>query len=87
MKRITLVFTLILLVSQVFSQEVWTLEKCIEYALSNNLQLKQQDLYLKGVNDNLAQSKLNVLPSVNGFAMHEYNYGQTIDRYTNQFDS
>lgn len=87
MKRITLAFTLILLVSQLFSQEVWTLEKCIEYALSNNLQLKQQDLYLKGVNDNLTQSKMNVLPSVNGFIMHDYNYGQTIDRYTNQFAS
>lgn len=87
MKRIPLVFTLILLVSQVFSQEVWTLEKCIEYALSNNLQLKQQDLYLQGANDNLKQSKLNVLPTINGFAMHEYNYGQTIDRYTNQFAS
>jgi outer membrane protein len=87
MKRLSLVFALIIITTQLFSQEIWSLEKCIEYALSNNLQLKQQDLYLQGANDNLAQSKLNVLPTVNGFAMHEYNYGQTIDRYTNQFAS
>src|SRR5690606_4491549 len=31
------------------------------------------------------QSKLDLLPGITGNASHAYNYGQTIDRYTNQF--
>ena len=33
----------------------------------------------------LQQDKLSLLPSLNGGASHGYNFGQTVDRYTNQF--
>ncbi|HPG34450.1 MAG TPA: TolC family protein, partial [Lentimicrobium sp.] len=33
----------------------------------------------------LLQSKLDLLPGITGNATHAYNYGQTVDRYTNQF--
>jgi len=69
------------------SQEVWTLEKCISYALTNNIQVKQQLLQVEGNKADLMQSKLSMLPSLNGFASHGYNYGTTVDRYTNAFAS
>ena len=65
--------------------KVWTLEDCIEYALENNLQVQQNELSQKLAGFDLQQAKYNVLPDVNGFISHAYNFGQTIDPFTNQF--
>ncbi|HEX8516783.1 MAG TPA: TolC family protein [Bacteroidia bacterium] len=63
----------------------WSLEECIDYALKNNIQVKQSELNT-GLNKvNLLQSQGNLLPSINGNASHSYNIGRTIDRFTNQF--
>ncbi len=61
------------------------LEACIEYALKNNIQVKQSELSSELSEVTLTQSKANLLPSLNGNASHSYNYGRTIDRFTNQF--
>ncbi|MES2591345.1 MAG: TolC family protein [Bacteroidota bacterium] len=62
-----------------------TLEACIDYALKNNIQIKQSELNTELSQVNLDQSKANLLPSLNANASHSYNYGRTIDRFTNQF--
>jgi outer membrane protein len=69
------------------SQEtkIWTLEDCINYALENNLNVKKQALSIDYQNELLKQSKLEILPNLNGFVSHGYNWGQTIDPFTNQF--
>lgn len=67
------------------AQQVWTLEQCVNHALTNNLQLKQQMLLVESTKADLLQSKMDLLPGITGNASHAYNYGQTIDRYTNQF--
>ncbi|MCB9015933.1 MAG: TolC family protein [Lentimicrobiaceae bacterium] len=67
------------------SQQVWTLEQCVNHALTNNLQVKQQMLLVESAKADLLQSKLDLLPGITGNATHAYNYGQTVDRYTNQF--
>ncbi len=67
------------------AQKVWTLEDCIEYALTNNIDVKQQMLSIKNGEETLLQSKLVLLPDLNGYASHGYNWGQTIDQYTNEF--
>lgn len=61
------------------------LEECIEYALKNNIQIKQSLLNTELSHINLVQSQANLLPSLNANASHSYNYGRTIDRFTNQF--
>lgn len=61
------------------------LEECIEYALKNNIQIKQSVLNTELSHINLVQSQANLLPSLNANASHSYNYGRTIDRFTNQF--
>jgi outer membrane protein len=68
-----------------FSQSSWSLEKCIEYAYENNIDIKKQQLFVKSAEKDLLQSKANFLPDLNGFLTHSYNYGQTIDPYTNEF--
>ncbi|MHC1708457.1 MAG: TolC family protein [Bacteroidales bacterium] len=67
------------------AQKSWTLQDCIEYALANNIQIKQQKLNLQLANDNLFQSKAAMLPTINGNFSHGYNYGKSIDRFTNTF--
>jgi len=85
MKKYFLVTFALLLFSTLRAQEVWTLEKCVEYALTNNIQVKQQLLQVKSEQALLQQDKLSLLPTLNGGASHGYNFGQTVDRYTNQF--
>ena len=70
-----------------FSQEerVWSLEECIIYAQDNNIDIKKQFLYIKEGEETVLQSKLNLLPSLNGYAFHGYNWGKRVDPFTNEF--
>ena len=68
-----------------YSQKIWTLEKCIDYARQNNINIKQQELNVKLAESDRLHSYANILPGINGFASHSYNYGLTVDRYTNLF--
>jgi outer membrane protein len=67
--------------------KILTLEQCIEYALQNNIQIKQSELNSEIAGINLVQSEASLLPSLNANASHSYNFGRTIDRFTNQFAS
>ena len=63
----------------------WTLQQCVNYAWTHNLQVKQAALTLNIAKNNFTASKGNLLPSVNGLASHTYNFGRTIDPFTNTF--
>jgi outer membrane protein len=67
------------------AQKIWTLQNCIDYALANNIQVKQQMLSEQLAKITLFQSKTGLLPSLNAAASHAYNYGKTVDMYTNDF--
>lgn len=67
------------------AQEIWDLKKCIDFALENNLQIKQGQLNKNISEANYLRSKTATLPTVNGFVSHNYNFGRTIDPFTNQF--
>jgi outer membrane protein len=67
------------------SAKVWTLHDCIDYALANNIQVKQQQLSEQVAKINLLQSNLSLFPGIEADASHGYNYGRTIDMFTNQF--
>lgn len=68
-----------------FAQGEWGVQQCIDYALKHNLSLKQAEINAEINKNNANQSKATVLPSFNAGAMHTYNYGRTIDRFTNTF--
>ncbi len=67
------------------SQSAWDLQQCISYANNHNISLKQSALTNEVNKNNTLQSKASILPSLNLGASHTYNFGQTIDRFTNQF--
>lgn len=84
MKTLLTVFSL--LITLAFrSQTGWDLQQCIAYAEKHNITLKQAALSSEINKNNTTQSKASVLPSLNAGAQHNYNFGQTIDRFTNTF--
>ena len=65
--------------------KVWSLEECISYAIENNIQIQQNEINQKISAQDLSAARYGVLPNLNGFASHGYNFGQAIDPFTNQF--
>ncbi len=84
--KLTAIFAFILLnISNLQSQKLWTLAECIEYAEHNNIQLRIQELGIKMQEESVLQSQMSFLPNLSANASGSYNWGKTIDRFTNQF--
>ncbi len=67
------------------SPSTWTLETCLDYALQNNLDLKRQEIMVKSTGQDHQQSKLALLPNLNGMIEHELGTGRVLDRGTYQW--
>lgn len=80
-----LIFLMFSIKSNAQETKEWSLEECINYALDNNISVKQQDLGINYQEELLLESKLGILPNINGFVSHGYNWGQRIDPFTNEF--
>ncbi len=72
-----LVIILFVQAANVKAQEAWTLEKCITYALDNNITIKRQEVNNQLQQTKLDQSKLNRLPDLNGRTSYGLSYGYT----------
>ncbi|MCK3682914.1 TolC family protein [Maribellus sp. YY47] len=81
-----ILIVLILLSSQsVFSQKEWTLGECIQYAVSNNLDVKKSDIQNEINRESLNQSKRNLLPYVSiGMSGSNY-FGKSLDYDTYEY--
>ena len=60
-----------------FAQDVWTLERCIDHAVENNITIKQQQLNVEQHQNSYEQTRLGVLPSVNAGLSQSYSFGQS----------
>ena len=67
-----------------FAELVLTPDKNI-YELPSNLDIKQAKLSVLSSEQQLLQSKLSLFPSLNGGGSQGYNYGRTVDPYSNEF--
>jgi outer membrane protein len=65
----------------------WTLQQAIEYALQNNLTVRQAQLSAELTEATLRQSRLNQLPTANASASQSWNYGTNVDPLTFQFQN
>ncbi|HTF05456.1 MAG TPA: TolC family protein, partial [Bacteroidia bacterium] len=63
----------------------WSLQECIAYAQVHNIQVQLQELNVRMSETNLRASQGQLLPNLNAGATHTYQYGQTVDRFTNTF--
>jgi len=85
MKKIYLAFVTLLLVSSGLwgqTNPPWTLDQCIDQALQYNLELKRQEVALKSSGQDHLQSKLDLLPNLNGMVEHQLGTGRVLDRGT-----
>jgi outer membrane protein len=60
------------------AQETWSLQKCIDYALQNNIQIKQQKLNSDYYNNQLGQAKNNRLPNLNAQFQNNMSFGRSL---------
>ena len=65
--------------------EVLTLQKSLEIALQNNLQVKQGGINTAVSAINLRQAKHNLLPDISADLTHGLNSGRSIDPFTNSY--
>src|SRR6056297_378003 len=78
--------TLLLFASFIgMSQEVWTLDECVDYAIEHNLQVKSTRYNNESSKESYRQSVRDLLPSVNGSTDYSIRYGRSADPQTNDF--
>lgn len=66
-------------------QAVWSLERCLEYGLQHNLDIELQMLSELEADVDVKQGYGNLLPTLGAYTQQGYNYGRTVDRFTNEF--
>jgi len=82
---ILLIFSFLSITGYVRSQETWSLERCISYAMENNIQVKQSKLNTEYYENLLLQSKIGQLPSLNAQGNYTYSWGRALDQTTYSF--
>ncbi len=60
------------------AQELWTLDKCINYALDNNIRIKQSQLNTQYQSNNLQGKKDSRMPNLNGQISQNQNFGRSL---------
>lgn len=69
------------------SQEVWSLKKCLDYAMENAPSIGQSALDIQSAQINLNEQRLRRLPSIDANSSAGIQFGRTIDPTTNSFDN
>jgi outer membrane protein len=86
MKRILFCLPILLLTGFFANaQDKWDLRRCVDYAVANNISIKQQDIQARLATLTYDQSKLSQYPNLNFSTNLGLNTGRSIDRTTNQF--
>lgn len=81
MKRIyslVLVLAVLVIATGTRAQEKWSLQKCIDYAVKNNIQIKQQTLNTQYYSNQLNQAKSNLLPNLNANMQNSMSFGRSL---------
>lgn len=83
MKLSSIIIVLLMLSASVFSQtpqpDKWDLQKCVEYALENNISVRQADLQIRFAELDLYQSKQSQYPVLNFSSNVSYSSGRNQD--------
>lgn len=93
-KAIPFIFMLFLGFISVAQQKKWTIQECVDYALKNNISIKQSELDIKSATIDKSSAIGNFLPSINAGASHSWNIGLNqnittglLENQTTQFTS
>jgi outer membrane protein len=72
-------FALLLTSGAGIAQEAWTLERCMQYAIDNNIQIKQQTLNVNYRENEKEQALYDMAPTLNGYVAHNFNFGRSLN--------
>ena len=84
-KHLLTVLLIFPLTSWAATDDTWTLERCVAYALTHNISIQQNVLNERLTALTLQQSRLSQLPNANLSTGYGISYGRSIDPTTNQF--
>ncbi len=70
---------------QTAAQEAWSLQRCLDHAFEHNIQIQLGELGETSAAIGTQTAKGAFLPNLDGNLSHGYNFGRTIDPFTNQF--
>lgn len=86
-KIIIIVFLLVAFSAQAQDQneDLWSLQKCVDYAMNNNLDIQRSKLNVDRNQVNHLESKLNRLPDLNTGGQYSARWGRSIDPTSNLF--
>jgi outer membrane protein len=84
MKR-TVIIPLLFVVLPACGQEVWTMERCMQYAVEHNHEVRLQALALDDRHALRLQAVGAFLPQVEASTSGQYNFGRAIDPETNTY--
>ena len=88
MRCLIILFFLTKLLSGYCQEEdvkIWSLEQCIDSALIRNYNIRSENIKAEVQSLYLKNSKYSYLPTINAGTTLGYNWGQTIDPFTNEF--
>ncbi|MBM1106520.1 TolC family protein [Aurantibacter crassamenti] len=84
--KFSILLTLLVLIgSRVAAQEKWTLDECIAYALTHNLQLNDFNYTEQSGKETYRQSVRNLLPNINAGTSYNISFGRAEDPNTGTF--
>lgn len=81
--KLPLIVGVLLIENVCNAQSQWTLSQCINYALQNNIQVKQQNLNILVSKNHLTTQKLAIAPAFNSSLSHNFSFGRSVDYSTN----
>ena len=67
------------------AQEKWPLKRCVDYALANNISVRQSDIQARLAAVTLKQNRFGQYPSANLTSNTGYQFGRSVDRTTNTY--
>ncbi len=68
-----------------YSQDSWSLDDCIRYAIEHNLGIKDFEYTQEGNKETYRQSIRNLLPNLTGYSDYNIRYGRSVDPNNNSF--
>ncbi|NDW10905.1 TolC family protein [Dysgonomonas sp. 520] len=87
MKKYIITGCFLLAAILVQAQTKWTLRQCIDYAIENNIEIKQQDLTVKNSEIELSTSKNSRLPDLSASVNQEFNFGNAYSEASKSYVS
>ena len=79
MNRYLLSLLLATLTLPAAAQDAWSLDRCIDYALEHNVDIRKQEIGIAVKQAELTRRRLDHLPALNARIAQEYNWGRSVD--------